>query len=139
MLRATQLQRCQRVTYPSANCRIFITSSWIPYDFFRPFSLRLVVEARNEMSLAFERVFASKAAFPLPAQTEETEPRLNISVVFTTVEATLEALRRAGDSGEPPEWPHHSTRAAGGSISTSADEPASTAGLERAPLSRNRE
>lgn len=97
MLRATQLQRCQRVTYPSANCRIFITSSWIPYDFFRPFSLRLVVEARNEMSLAFERVFASKAAFPLPAQTEETEPRLNISVVFTTVEATLEALRRAGD------------------------------------------
>jgi len=49
------------------------------------------------MSLALDRVLTAKAAFPLPDKTQETEPRLNISVVFTTIEATLEALKRAGD------------------------------------------
>jgi hypothetical protein len=92
-----QMRRAKGVSGAPANSPIFITSSWIFYDFFSPLSLRLDVEARNEMSLAFERVLATNTVFPLPAKTEETELRLNISVVFTTVEATLEALRRAGD------------------------------------------
>ena len=48
------------------------------------------------MSLALERVLVANTAFPPPATTPETGSGLNISVVFTSVEATLEALKRAG-------------------------------------------
>jgi len=73
-----------------------MNSSWFLYDFFRLFPVRLEVEARNEMSLALERVLAATTAFPPSAKTKDTESLLNISVVFTSVEATLEALKRAG-------------------------------------------
>jgi hypothetical protein len=91
------LQQANRTTgLPVSGC-IFMTSLGFFYDFFSPLSLRLVMEARNEMSLALDRTLATRVAVPSPSPIEEIEPRLNISVVFTTVEATLEALRRAGD------------------------------------------
>ncbi len=48
------------------------------------------------MSLALERILVPNTASPPPASTPGTGSRLNISVVFTSVEATLEALKRAG-------------------------------------------
>lgn len=47
--------------------------------------------AQNDMSLAYERRLAPATAAP------EAEAGINIDVVFTTVEATLAALRKAGD------------------------------------------
>jgi hypothetical protein len=49
------------------------------------------------MPLAYERVIAPGPGYPIterPAQ--QSEPCLNITVVFTSVEATLAALREAG-------------------------------------------
>jgi hypothetical protein len=48
------------------------------------------------MSPAFERVLAPSSGYPALPAIEETESRLNVAVVFTSVEATLAALRRAG-------------------------------------------
>ena len=48
------------------------------------------------MSLALERVLAPAPGFPAPPAIEDTESRLNVAVVFTSVEATLAALRKAG-------------------------------------------
>ena len=76
--------------------RIFITSSCLFYDFFRPFRIRSIVGAKNEMSLAFERVLTPSPGFPAPPAIEDMESRLNVAVVFTSVEATLTALREAG-------------------------------------------
>lgn len=47
--------------------------------------------AQDQMSLAYERRLAAETAAP------EAEAGINIDVVFTTVEATLAALRKAGD------------------------------------------
>jgi hypothetical protein len=49
------------------------------------------------MSLALERLLGPATAFPPPSRTTEAKSCLNISVVFTSVEATLEALKRAGE------------------------------------------
>src|SRR5215472_16686037 len=54
----------------------------------------VIVEGRKEMDSAFERVLAPSAA---RAQAEEVQPKLNIFVVFTSVEATLAALKTAGN------------------------------------------
>lgn len=51
--------------------------------------------ARNEMSLAYERRLDS-ATRPPARPTDGAEPGLNIDVVFTSVQATLAALKRAG-------------------------------------------
>lgn len=48
------------------------------------------------MSLAMERIVAPVTGTPLPSFTEKTDSKLEISVVFTSVDATLEALREAG-------------------------------------------
>jgi hypothetical protein len=48
------------------------------------------------MSLALERVLAPSPGYPAPPAIEKTESRLNVAVVFTSVEATLVALRKAG-------------------------------------------
>jgi len=49
------------------------------------------------MSLALERMIAPVTGVPARPRTEETGNKLNISVVFTSVEATLEALREAAN------------------------------------------
>lgn len=54
------------------------------------------VEQRADTSLAFEKTLIPSAGRPAQAETEENHPRLNISVIFTSVEATVAALRRAG-------------------------------------------
>ncbi len=48
------------------------------------------------MSLALERVLTPSPGYPAPQAIEETESRLNVAVVFTSVESTLAALRKAG-------------------------------------------
>jgi len=55
------------------------------------------MEARNDMSLAFEKTLAPHQQQPQTPDTTLTESRLNISVIFTSVDATLAALRQAGD------------------------------------------
>ena len=46
--------------------------------------------------LAFERILQPGTAQPVRRETEDREPRLNISVIFTSVESTLKALKKAG-------------------------------------------
>lgn len=48
------------------------------------------------MSLAIEKLLVPAPGHPAQPRVEETERRLNISVVFTTVESTLSALKEAG-------------------------------------------
>ncbi len=52
--------------------------------------------ARKEMSLAYERRLDTAAGLPAQPAADVAEPGLNIDVVFTSVEATLAALKRAG-------------------------------------------
>jgi hypothetical protein len=49
------------------------------------------------MSLALETVLATRTAAPAPDRAADAQSRLNISVVFTSIESTLEALKRAGE------------------------------------------
>jgi hypothetical protein len=53
------------------------------------------VEGRNIL-LALERKIKPEAGQPPRAGDERADPKLNISVVFTSVESTLTALRKAG-------------------------------------------
>jgi hypothetical protein len=54
------------------------------------------MEARKEMSLAYECRLKPATGMPDQPAGEGAESRLNIDVVFTSVEATLAALRKAG-------------------------------------------
>jgi hypothetical protein len=54
------------------------------------------MEGRNNMSLAIEKILVSATSQPTRPAVEETDPRLNICVVFTSVAATLMALKEAG-------------------------------------------
>jgi hypothetical protein len=49
------------------------------------------------MALALERIIAPVTGLPARPPIEETGNKLNISVVFTSVEATLAALKEAGN------------------------------------------
>jgi len=49
------------------------------------------------MALALERMIAPVTGMPARPLTEGTDSRLDISVVFTSVEATLTALKEAGN------------------------------------------
>jgi len=69
-----------------------ITSSWLIHDFFRPIFLRWVVVEQKQMSLAFDRSLGLRQ---LPV--EEVEAKLNVTVVFTTVDQTIGALKKAGE------------------------------------------
>jgi hypothetical protein len=77
--------------------KVFMTSSWLFYDFFRAFTVRSVVGARNEMSLAYQKTLTPASGLPDPREAGDAEARLSIDVVFTSVEATLVALRRAAE------------------------------------------
>ena len=46
--------------------------------------------------LAFERILQPGTAQPVRPEVEGREPRLNISVIFTSVESTIKALTKAG-------------------------------------------
>ena len=54
------------------------------------------VEGRNDMSLALERLLIPATGHPTIPRSEDTDQRLNISVIFTSVESTLAAMRKAG-------------------------------------------
>jgi hypothetical protein len=75
---------------------IFINSSWLFYDFFRPFRISSDVGAQKEMLLAYEKILAPATGYPEQASTPETESQLNITVVYTSLESTLVALKEAG-------------------------------------------
>ena len=49
------------------------------------------------MALALERMIAPVTGVPVRPFTEETGSKLDISVVFTSIEATLTALKEAGN------------------------------------------
>ena len=49
------------------------------------------------MSLAIEKQLAPQTGHPTPPIGEEADQRLNIAVVFTSVESTLAALKEAGN------------------------------------------
>jgi hypothetical protein len=55
-----------------------------------------VVTGHYNMSLAFEKTFAPLTSRPERHGPERSDERLNIAVVFTSIEATLPALRKAG-------------------------------------------
>jgi hypothetical protein len=55
-----------------------------------------IVGAQKEMSLAFEKILAPATGRPEQPSTTEADQKLNISVVFTSVESTLAALKEAG-------------------------------------------
>ncbi len=48
------------------------------------------------MALAFERILQLEKTPPAPRENRGREPQLNISVIFTSVELTMEALKKAG-------------------------------------------
>jgi len=54
------------------------------------------VEGQKNILLALERIVQPATGHPGWSETEEAERRLNISVIFTSVEATLAALKKAG-------------------------------------------
>jgi len=62
-----------------------------------PFFLCSIVEAGNEMALALEKVLNPAVSQPVSPATHEPKSRLNIAVIFTSIDATLAALRQAGN------------------------------------------
>ena len=86
----------RRPPRPVGHLLVFMKSSWLFYDFFRPFRVRSIVGAKNDMSLALERVLATAPGFSAPPAIGETESRLNVAVIFTSVQSTLAALKKAG-------------------------------------------
>jgi len=56
-----------------------------------------VVGAESNMSLAIAKTLVPATGRPAEPGTEERDHRLNISVVFTSVESTLTALKEAGN------------------------------------------
>ena len=56
--------------------------------------------ARKEMSLALEKTLAPAPARPEDPPVEGTNHRLDVAVVFTSVEPTLRALKEAGALAE---------------------------------------
>lgn len=51
---------------------------------------------RKDMALAFEIFLAPETVGPQRPAADEAEPRLNIAVVFTSIESTVMALRKTG-------------------------------------------
>lgn len=54
------------------------------------------VEGRQKIVLAFEKILHVEKGRPVRPKAEGREPRLNISVIFTSVDSTLKALKKAG-------------------------------------------
>jgi hypothetical protein len=54
------------------------------------------VEGLNNMSLAMEKILKPATGQPSRPPVEKADQRLNIAVVFTSVESTLAALKEAG-------------------------------------------
>jgi len=50
----------------------------------------------NALSPAFEKVLIPAIAYPEPPEHDEKEGRLDVAVVFTSTDATLSALKKAG-------------------------------------------
>ena len=53
------------------------------------------MEGRQNIVLALERILCPRIGRPVLPEAEAAEPGLNISVIFTSVESTLSALRKA--------------------------------------------
>jgi hypothetical protein len=56
----------------------------------------VIVEAQKDNSLALEKLVLPAIKEPRRAEAVETDQRLNIAVIFTSVESTMAALRKAG-------------------------------------------
>src|SRR5215831_10097659 len=62
-----------------------------------PNSYPRIVEGRHNTLLALERTLKPTTGRPAAPEADERDPSLHISVLFTSVEATLAALKRAGE------------------------------------------
>src|ERR1700733_9615940 len=79
-------------------CALLFTNSLsLSKDFFRLQVLPSKRGRRNPMALALESMIAPLTGVPERAFSEESDSKLNISVVFTSVKATLGALKEAGN------------------------------------------
>src|SRR5437868_1570603 len=56
-----------------------------------------IVRGRNNMSLAIEKILAPAIGHPPQSSGDVADQTLNISVVFTSLESTLAALKEAGN------------------------------------------
>ena len=54
------------------------------------------MEGQNNALLALEKVLIPTTRCPAPPHIEESEQRLHIAVIFTSMESTITALRKAG-------------------------------------------
>ncbi len=85
-------------TLPHPLLAIFITSSWLFYDFFSPFLIPSDMRAQDEMALALHTTLIPAPNLPAPPTPARAfAPALNIAVVFTSVDATLSALKEAAE------------------------------------------
>jgi hypothetical protein len=75
---------------------IFMVSSCLFYDFFRAFPVPSIV-GENDMALALTRKINPAVQRPERLVPDTAETRLNVDVVFTSVPATLAALRKAAE------------------------------------------
>ena len=57
--------------------------------------------ARTDMALALERSLAPDTGSPVHPPEGSADSQMEVSVVFTSVKATLAALRTAGSAGQP--------------------------------------
>jgi hypothetical protein len=74
-----------------------MTSSWLFYDFFRVFTVRSIVGANHQMALALEKRLCPALGRPETPSSPAADERLNITVIFTSVDETSLALKKAGE------------------------------------------
>jgi hypothetical protein len=74
-----------------------MVSSWIFYDFFRRQGILSFWGSWDQMALGLEILLAPATGYPASPIAEEALQRLNVAVVFTSVESTLVALREAAN------------------------------------------
>ena len=70
------------------------------------------------MSLAIEKLLAPATGHPAQHIGKEADQKLNIAVVFTSVDSTLAALKEAGSSREQSGSADQACGASSGAIST---------------------
>ena len=73
-----------------------MTSSYLSKDFFSACLLPSNVESSYSMSRTEERILNPAAGRPQSPERQDADWKLNIAVIFTSVETTLAALKHAG-------------------------------------------
>src|ERR1039458_5374085 len=80
----------------AATLRIFIVSRWLFYDFLMPHWVLSIWKRGTKMSPAMEKPCLPVNKFANEPAAGEANSKLNIAVIFTSIESTQSALRKAG-------------------------------------------